>query len=76
MTWTGGIVLFVLIWWVIFFCALPWGVRRAAEEELGHDAGAPQRPLLLLKAVITTGISIVLFGIAWWLINSGYVSFY
>lgn len=75
MTWTSGIVLFVLIWWMVFFAVLPWGIRRAGAEALGHDAGAPARPRLFLKAAITTGIAGLLFGIAYWLVQSKYISF-
>jgi predicted secreted protein len=75
MTWTSGVVLFVLIWWMVFFMTLPWGIRRAGGEEQGHDAGAPLRPRLWLKAGITTVIAAVLFAFAWWLVHSNYVSF-
>lgn len=75
MTWTSGIVLFVLIWWMVFFATLPWGIRRAGDEALGHDAGAPLKPRLWLKAGITTAISLVLFGLAYWLVESKYLSF-
>ena len=76
MTWTSGIVLFVLIWWMVFFMSLPWGVRRAGDEGKGHDAGAPVRPRLWLKAGVTTVISLVLFGAAFWLVESKYLSFH
>ena len=76
MTWTSGIVLFVLIWWMVFFAVLPWGIRRAGDEALGHDAGAPMRPRLWLKTGVTTGITLVLFGIAFWLVQSKSISFH
>jgi len=74
MTWTSAVVLFVLLWWMVFFMTLPWGIRRAGGEALGHDAGAPVKPRLWLKAAITTGISLVLFAIAYWLVQSKYLS--
>lgn len=76
MTWTSGVVLFVLIWWMVFFAVLPWGIRRAGGEALGHDAGAPARPRLWLKGAITTGVTLVLFGVAYWLVQSKYISFH
>jgi predicted secreted protein len=76
VTWTSGIVLFVLIWWMVFFAVLPWGIRRAGDEALGHDAGAPMRPRLWLKTGVTTGITLVLFGIAFWLVQSKSISFH
>ncbi len=76
MTWTSAIILFVIIWWMVFFAVLPWGIRRAGDEALGHDAGAPAKPRLWLKAGITTGIAAVLFAIAFWLVQSTYFSFH
>ena len=76
MTWTSSIVMFVIIWWMVFFAVLPWGIRRAGDEALGHDAGAPARPRLALKAAVTTGIAVLLFGVACWLVQSKYVSFH
>ncbi len=75
MTITSGIVLFVIIWWLVFFTVLPWGIRRAGEERLGHDAGAPANPRLLLRASITTAVSIVLFAVAWWVIETQRLTF-
>jgi predicted secreted protein len=75
VSWTSGIVLFVLIWWMVFFAVLPWGIRRAGDEALGHDAGAPAKPRLWRKAAVTTGIAAVLFAIAYWLVRSNYLSF-
>jgi len=74
MTWTSGVVLFVLIWWVVFFTTLPWGIRRAGDEDKGHDAGAPLKPRLWLKAAIGTGISVLLWVAAYWIVESGYLS--
>ena len=75
MTWTSGIVLFVIIWWMVFFAVLPWGIRRAGDEALGHDAGAPARSRIWLKAAVTTGVAVVLFAAAYWLVQSKYISF-
>lgn len=72
MTWVTGILVFVIIWWLVFFTILPWGIRRAGAEEEGHDAGAPANPALLRKALVTTVISGVLFVGAWWVIEAGY----
>ncbi len=56
-----GILVYVVIWWLIFFMALPWGVHPAEETDQGHQWGAPEQPRLLLKAAITTGIATVAF---------------
>ncbi len=74
MTTTSGIVLYVLIWWMVFFTTLPWGIRRAGDEDKGHDAGAPVSPRLWLKAGITTVVAAALWGVGYWLVESEYLS--
>ena len=32
MTLTGGIVIFVIVWWLCFFAVLPIGVRGQFED--------------------------------------------
>lgn len=46
-----------MVWWVVLFMVLPFGVRTENPEK-GHDAGAPQKPYLLRKFIITTVISL------------------
>lgn len=56
-----GIVVFIIIWWLTLFMVLPWGVSRTENPEAGHDHGAPQRPMIFRKILITTGITAVAF---------------
>jgi predicted secreted protein len=73
----GLIVVFTIVWWVVFFAALPFGVRRpeAHEMEPGQDPGAPHNPMLWRKVLATTAITIVLVGGSWLLDNQGWVDF-
>lgn len=73
----GLIVVFTIVWWVIFFAALPFGVQRTQDNELqpGHDPGAPRNPMLWRKALATTAITIVLVGGSWLLDNQGVIDF-
>jgi predicted secreted protein len=61
MNWFTGILLFVVIWWLVFFMALPFGVRNVSEtgedQEAGHDQGAPVNPRLWVKVGATTLIT-------------------
>ncbi|HKK30369.1 MAG TPA: DUF1467 family protein [Alphaproteobacteria bacterium] len=57
-----GIAAFIIIWWVVLFTVLPWGVQRNSQPGPGEDPGAPVRHRLLLKALVTTGIALVLWG--------------
>lgn len=70
-----AIMLFIIIWWVVIFAVLPWGVKRTEEPEEGHDPGAPERPMLWRKLLITTIISFVLWGILYYLIDNGILVF-
>ena len=54
-------MVFVVIWWLIFFMALPWGMRRnTTDDPTVNDVGAPNRPLLIKKALVTSVIAVVL----------------
>ena len=64
MTWSGAAIFFAISWWLVFFTVLPWGVRTPGDvgeaAEIGHATSAPIRPRLGLKALVTTGITLVL----------------
>lgn len=79
MTWFSGVVVYVILWWMIFFMALPFGVRpphdEGKEAEPGHAPSAPARPRIWLKAAITSVIAAVLWGVAYYLIVSDLISF-
>ena len=78
MTWTSGIVVFIILWWLVFFMSLPIGVRPPHEvgevAEPGHEAGAPVKPHLLIKVLASTVITAALWGVAYWMINAGLIS--
>ncbi len=65
----GGIVVFVITWWLCFFIALPFGVRSQLEEgdtTPGTEAGAPANPQLLKKALwasVGAGVLTVIVGL-------------
>lgn len=75
MGWAGSIVVFVVIWWIVFFMVLPWGVQRTANPEPGHEAGAPEKPLIFTKMAVTTLITAVLFALVWSSQEFGWISF-
>lgn len=76
MNWFTGIVLYVLIWWTVLFAVLPFGTRPVPDADATSGwRGAPERPQLLRKAIATTLIAAVLWGIAYGIITSGWISF-
>ena len=62
---TTAVAIFFLIWWVVLFAVLPFGVRSQHEEEgemaPGTDPGAPTVPRLGRKLLWTTLVSAVIF---------------
>lgn len=63
-------LIFVIVWWIVFFMALPFGVKAPDNPEPGHTPSAPVKPRLWLKAGITTGIACVLTAIVVVIIQS------
>jgi len=58
--------IYFTIWWTVLFAILPLGVRSLHEEgggAMGTDPGAPTNPRLLRKAIITTIVSGIVFGL-------------
>jgi predicted secreted protein len=61
---TTGIAIFFLIWWIVLFAVLPWGIRSQQEAGAvapGTDPGAPALPRLRRVLLLTTLVAIVLF---------------
>ena len=75
MSFTGGLVVFIIVWWLVLFMVLPWGIRREDTPEAGHEPGAPANPRLLLKALITTLIALVIWAAIYWAIDTDLIHF-
>lgn len=75
MSVVSGIVVFLILWWLALFAVLPWGVRPSAQPEPGHDPGAPERPRLWRKALLTTGVAVILWLGVYALVASDLISF-
>jgi predicted secreted protein len=75
MTWVQGIVAYVVIWWVVIFAVLPFGIRPAEEGDIGHATGAPANPRLWFKAAVTTMVAAVLWFALFLLVKSDMLSF-
>jgi predicted secreted protein len=67
--WTTILAIYFIIWWLVFFAVLPWGVRSQHEHgdiTPGTDPGAPTVHGLGLKLVWTTLGATVVFGAFYW----------
>jgi predicted secreted protein len=54
MSLAGGIIIFVIAWWLCFFMVLPIGVRGQWEDDStvpGTEEAAPKNPMLAKKAL-------------------------
>ncbi len=64
---SGSVALYFVIWWVLLFAVLPFGVRSQAESGeviQGSEPGAPALPALREKAIWTTLVSSVVLVLA------------
>jgi predicted secreted protein len=67
----GVVVFFVIAWWVVLFTTLPFGVRRDADPEPGSDAGAPEKPRMVAKALATTAIAVTITAAVYFAAEAG-----
>ena len=68
--------IYFVIWWVTLFVTLPFGVRSQHEDGegvAGTDPGAPVMARMGRKLIWTTLISAVIFAIAMFAYNAGYL---
>ena len=68
MATSTAIAIYFLIWWVVLFAVLPWGVRSQTENEHvepGTDPGAPVTHGIGRKLIWTTVVATVIFAICY-----------
>ena len=74
-TISTGLAIYFVIWWLVLFLTLPFGVRSQHEDgesAPGTDPGAPILARMGRKLLMTTLISGVIFAIAMWAYHQGY----
>jgi predicted secreted protein len=71
----SGVIVFLLVWWTILFCVLPWGNHPDENPDVAHVKSAPANPRLRRKFLITTLITCVLWLIIYGLIEANVISF-
>ena len=79
MTILSAIAVYLIIWWLVLFCVLPWGVRDQWEDTSqkpvpGSAQGAPANPHLFAKCIITTAISAVILSLLYFVISENLIS--
>ena len=69
--------IYFVLWWLTLFLTLPFGVRSQHEDGIGApgtDPGAPIASQMGRKLIWTTIISAVIFAVAWFAYQAGYLS--
>ncbi len=77
MNLTGGIVLFAVIWFLVFFIALqirPKSQAEAGEVVRGTPAGAPAQVQMKRKVVATTMVAVIVWSVIASVVLSGAVT--
>ncbi len=73
MTYVSYAAVYFVVWWIVLFAVLPFGVKTVETVEAGHDAGAPVSAHMIRKVVATTAISAAVFAIGWWVLTTGMI---
>ena len=75
MSWATGVMVYIVLWWTVLFAVLPLGVSRVQNPGKGEERGAPERPGLLRKAIITSIVAAVLWIVFYFLHQTDIFSF-
>jgi len=74
MSITGSLVVYIIIWWIVFFSALPIGIKHSEKPFKnnleGIDPGAPKNPNIFKKFLYTTLITTVIFVVIYYIVVS------
>jgi predicted secreted protein len=73
--WVTGVFVYIVVWWVVLFAVLPFGVRTPDNPEPGMASSAPVEPKMLRKIIATSLVSLVVWLIIYAIAHSGLISF-
>ncbi len=76
-TISTGFAIYFVIWWIVLFVTLPFGVRSQHEDgesPPGTDPGAPVATMMGKKLIWTTLLSAVIFAAALLAYHAGYLN--
>ena len=76
-TISTGFAIYFVLWWIVLFVTLPFGIRSQHEDgggAAGTDPGAPVASQMGRKLIWTTAISAIIFASAMLAFNAGYLN--
>jgi predicted secreted protein len=65
MTWVSVAALYFILWWIVLFATLPFGLKTQDDDEdvtLGTVSSAPKGPHMLRAFIRTTIVSALILG--------------
>ena len=73
MSWTSLAATYAIVWWLVLFMTLPFGVRSPDTAEEGTEPGAPEKPRMWIKVGLTTVAAAAVTSVVWALFEFGLV---
>ncbi len=71
-----GLAIYFVLWWLVLFAVLPFGTRPVADPDSQTGwRGAPAKPQLAKKALATTLVTAIIWGLLYVAITSEFLSF-
>lgn len=77
MSIAAAFAIYFIIWWLVLFVVLPFGVRSQIEAGRvvpGSDPGAPQRTVMRDKLIATSVVAAVVFTLYYLNFTYGFVT--
>ncbi len=56
----NSLAIYLILWWLVLFLVLPFGVKKDQSIISGNDPGAPKETFLKKKIILTSIISLFL----------------
>jgi predicted secreted protein len=72
-----SLAIFFLIWWVVLFAVLPWGIHSQHESEdivAGTDPGAPVSVRIGRKLLWTTLLAIAIYAVCFFVYSKHWIT--
>jgi len=79
--WTS-LAVFIVIWWLVIFMVMPWSAQQIEPDDQGGKPGedggvegqATAKQSLVMRLIVTTAISAVIFALVYLIVTSGVIS--
>ncbi len=66
-------LVYLMLWMLVFFMSLPFGINISDKPKIGNAKSAPTKTNLKLKILFSTLITIFPTYLIYWLVKTGYL---